>query len=529
MNTRCRLLLSSVLSCVVLTGQAVPVAAAEADGLAALHAWCQANACGLVSRLPPAELAAVLAALPPVAEALPAADPRLPLRIAVADAAYDLGWSGRVLVVEPALDEFLLPYLMARVPPDVAPVLGRQEDGGYGAEPEVLDRLIAAAGTLYHRDRGDEAQATLRWVANWMAAPWLDRLARKYDRLRDGVMLVELADLVPGLDADLGPHILLVVFPLTTLDHPLVPVRHAMPPLQTWVYGPRRNRFEQLVHDAGLLISDAELAQRLRDQAEIAQPGPLAGARWLQPVSGAWTAETWREALEAWAKASEQALLWPGDELPDDLNVVAAEQPRRHLAEASLRVSGLLALDPDAPAIPDDTEPPPGTVAEPSAALEITGAQTLEDTLRLAQPLPLWTHGRLSRPARWWAEVQLRRHVWAVLGELDAPRAGGERLWLKDVDPRLADALRPYLAHQTGTQYDDWLQNLPARDGTVPLWLYYSKAQREYELAAPSGSELLSGAAARRVDMVISGDEVISADWHPEPVIEPVPEPEDEE
>lgn len=151
-----------------------------------------------------------------------------------------------------------------------------------------------------------------------------------------------------------------------------------------------------------------------------------------------------------------------------------------------------------------------GVLVKTDQGLSLTAPASLREQVCAAVPLELWASASLGGSERDLARLSATRDTWrAMAPQLADLRAGPLSMAQLDPEPRLA--LTHLVSVGAGGQFRRWLNNLPARDGAVPLWLLEQKMgpYQEYEVRAPTASCFFGGLEYLLVRCAIEGTEAI--------------------
>jgi len=452
---------------------------------ASLFLLCPRPVCAQISADLPASRAldalqhvAQAASVPVIASPLPDGEQAFSLQNADLDTAvtelarvYNIDvtmWRG-ILIAEPPVPGTLRDHLRDAVTPDEAALLFRPPDDGSYDTPgfELVRGAIKALATEGHTDK---SKPLLEQTALWRAGPELQQHIANVENALAGNVLVSMAP-PEKWETERGDYCaqhLVLLYPGSGDPKDVLGSQTAR------FHARGYDRFAETLKMERATIGREELVRRLVQRAR-AQEDPLGGDERLSLpvfVSGAITlTELARRAGETIGMRIDVE-----DALRDQKVFVEAEGVRAgDILHAAARLTrGAIALREEA-----------GTVSLcwPGSALERV------DT---ALPLPLWALAHLtSIEADLWCQEQTDS-AWASLMEDQSEALARSPVRIES----LGVQVRSLALYHFARSYRLWTQNLPLRDGPVPLWLYERTDEPRfwgYELRAPGGSEFVKG------------------------------------
>lgn len=443
----------------------------------ALAALCEAAAVGLV--------------------ASPAALPDAPRDfsvegVSVADAARALGdaygvdcvaWRGLLLAqgrrVGGSLAEALASVLSDQ---ERQLLLRREDDGTFQAQGwSLLPEAVVALATDVPQEH--KYQAALH-AAYWMAAPELGEMLRAESAADRGTLLVRIAAHEPTEDDPCPEHLLLVT--------PRLNAEASGRALRTYWHGPDYDQFaEALAKQKGMIPLD-EFVRRL-----------VAAAREREdPFHDDVTLST-NVSFDGEGRLAEVA---DGLSGPAGLRLSADEA----LADARVTIKTADALLGDvlrALAYVTGGALVPGD--QPQSYRIVSAGPVLERLLNALSP-SAWAAVCSTTVERDILQQRLVRAVWDSLDPEALTRLREQPRRLRSL-PEVAQRPIRVLAHFAfARDFARWLNNLPVRDGAVPLWLYEDEEERFYELRSPGCSEFIQGISYLQLKMRLTGQQAIT-------------------
>ncbi|MBM3497712.1 MAG: hypothetical protein FJX74_03485 [Armatimonadetes bacterium] len=413
-------------------------------------------------------------------------DARLGVALEELSRVYDIDvavWRD-ILLAEPSQEPGLLSdRLRSALTLEEAELLFRPPDDGSYEAPGFEHVIEAVTGLARHGHTAENRSLLVR-AALWRAAPELQQHLENLDACSTGRVLVQVepvSDKARHAGDPCAEH-LRFLYPGSGDPADLLMTQ------QSTFHGPEHDRFAEALKAERATIGREELVRRAIAQAvqeEDALGRPEAfnlgisvslDMASLPVVVKALTAQT--GLTVAMEPATEAALL----------TVVSETAQLGDLLQAAARLTG-------------------NVVAPEGDGHVVSAAETTLERLETALPLPLWA---LARATRTEADLWCLDHVRAAWESLTDEMCGSARS-----GPAAVGSLPPTVGdlgeYDFCRRYRRWTQNLPLRDGPVPLWLYERPDDHRYwayELRAPGGSEFIKGIGYMLIKAEVRGDPV---------------------
>jgi len=407
--------------------------------------------------------------------------------LAVLAAVFDVDcvvYRGMILAGPRPGEASLRQRLSSSIDRDLAEILFRPRDDGQSTNIPGYEYILDAVRVLYRDGNVSERQEMLTRAACWMAAPELSDILRYVDAFTEGKMLVRVLDAEPTEEDPCSQHLGLTV-PASGLGKD----DHALPVI---FHGPSYDKFALMLQEAHGIIPLDEYTRRVIARAREMEDA-FADDEALQKTV---TIEVDQEMMAAVARRLADEVGCPL-EVEDTLR---GARVTAHVQDCSLR-DFCLALGRVAGAAFIATENEKGYAWDvPRGPLE---------QLLAALPLPLWALVQMTTFERDQVRQEAVRAFWKALGPAMIESFRGKAGRVADIPPTAHLAVQQLAYVTFAAQFVQWSQNLPERNGKVPLWLYESEEAGSFELAAPGGSEFVGGLAYLRLKWELTGQRVL--------------------
>jgi hypothetical protein len=373
--------------------------------------------------------------------------------------------------------------LRAALPAEVAELLLRGADDGTVHAPG-WECLLEAIRVFYrHQEKEAQGQAAVQRAAYWIAAPELDELLHLLETWEAGRLLIQVRPHAPEVDDPCTEHLWIMA--------PRPSARSHTPRVFVWFHSPAWDPFALLWERIRPAIPLEEYRQQ-----EIAlcrhreNPFPederLDGTLELAGDDLAWPNFLAQFKAVVDFPLTETETVLPA---PTQWTVRLSQTTARDalLAVAYLRGCAVVREGPsyrlDAPQVP------------------------LEQVIPVL-PLALWAKSQLSTDERRLLCMDNERAFWETIqGDQAMLR---ERACSWQELPRAAHGLVSELLESHGAyRFQNWLCNLPTRDGTVPLEFSENTKNGHFILRSPGRIELVQGPTSGRLKMELTGQKAL--------------------